>query len=74
MDLINKYDHKDNHRHIYKEIFDKIVKEKFDGIRELTNKTDHRCLTYYFKGDTAKIKFDDFNNDIERFEKYSLVK
>ena len=26
---------------IYKEIFDKVVKEKIDEIRELTNKTNH---------------------------------
>ena len=29
--LTNKYDHKS----IYKEIFDKTVKEKFDGIKEM---------------------------------------
>ena len=26
-------------------------------------------LTYYFKGYTAKKRFDDFDNGIERFEK-----
>ena len=68
-DLTNKNDHKD----IYKQIFDKIVKEKFDVIRELTNEINDDYLTYYFKGDTAK-GFDDFNNGIELFKKYNLVK
>ena len=60
--LTNKNDNRDDHRDIYKEVFDKIVKEKFDGIRELTDEIDHNYLTYYFKGDTAKKRSDDFNN------------
>ena len=47
-------------------MLDKIVKEKFDEIRELTYEINHNYLTYYFKYDTAKKKvFDDFNNGIE---------
>ena len=37
-------------KNIYKEIFDEIVKEKFDEIKELTDEIHHD----YFKGDTAK--------------------
>ena len=48
--LINK----DDHKSIYKEIFDKLVKEKFDRIKELTYEIDHDDLIYCFKGDTAK--------------------
>ena len=52
---------------MYTEIFDKLVKEKFGEIRELTNEINHDYLTYYFKSDTAKKRFDDFNNGIELF-------
>ena len=43
----------------------KIVKEILDGLKELTG--DY--LTYYFKDDTAKKRFYDFNNGIELFKK-----
>ena len=46
---------KDDHKSIYKEIFDKLVKEKFDAIKELTYKIDHDDLIYYFKNNTVKI-------------------
>ena len=61
--LINKDDHKSN----YKEIFDKLVKEKSNEIKELTYKIDNDDLIYYFKNDTVKKIFNDFVNDIERF-------
>ena len=56
-------------RNIYKEIFNKIVKGKFDDIKELTNEINHDYLTCYFKGDTAKKTFDDFNNGVALFLK-----
>ena len=59
--LINKDCHKDN----YKEIFEKLVKERFDEIKELTDEISQNDLTYYFKGKTARKRFDDFNNGIE---------
>ena len=43
-------------KNIYKEIFDKIVKEKFDEIRKLAEEINHDYLTYNFKSDTAKKK------------------
>ena len=55
-----------NNKRIYKEIFDKLVKEKFDGIKELTYKIDHDDLIYYFKNNTAKKTFNVFDNGIER--------
>ena len=54
---------------MYTEMFDKLVKEKFDEMWELINEINHDYLTYYFKGDTAKKRFDDFNNGIELFKK-----
>ena len=45
---------KDDHKSIYKEIFDKLVKGKFDGIKELTYGIDHCDFIYYFKSNTAK--------------------
>ena len=44
----------DDRESVYKEIFDNLVKEKIDGIKELTYKMDNVDLIYYFKGDTAK--------------------
>ena len=45
MALTIKEDHKDN----YKEIFEKLVKEKFDEIKELTHEINYDDLTYYLK-------------------------
>ena len=61
----NKDDHKDN----CKEIFEKLVKERFDEIKELTNKITHDDLTNYFTGNTARKRFGDVNNVIELFLK-----
>ena len=33
--------HKDDHKGNYKEIFEKLVKERFDEIKELTNEINH---------------------------------
>ena len=60
---------KDDHKSIYKGIFDKLVQEKFDGTKELIHKTDHDNLIYYFKGDTAKKMFNDFDNGKKLFRK-----
>ena len=60
---------KNNHKSIYKEIFDKLVKEKLDEIKELIYKIENDNLIYYFKNNTAKIHFNDFDNGIELFRK-----
>ena len=52
-----------------KKIFDKVVKEKFDEIKELTYQIDQNDLIYYFKNNTAKKNFNDFDNGIELFRK-----
>ena len=53
----------------YKEIFEKLVKERLDDIKELTDEIKHDCLTYYFKDNTLKKRFYDSNNSIKRFRK-----
>ena len=65
----NKDDHNDDHKDIYKEIFDKLAQEKSDKIKELTYEIDYDDLTYYFTGNKARKRFDDFNNEIELFRK-----
>ena len=66
MALTNKDDeHKDN----YKEMFEELVKERFDEIKELTNEINRNDLIYYFKGNTDRKRFDDLNNGIKLFEK-----
>ena len=47
----------------------KLVKERFDEIKELNDELNENDLTYYFKGNTARKRFDDFNNSIELFKK-----
>ena len=47
----------------------KLVKERFDEIKELNDEINENDLTYYFKGNTARKRFDDFNNSIELFKK-----
>ena len=61
----NKDDHKDN----CKEIFEKLVKERFDEIKEWTNKIKYDDLTYYFTGNPARKRFDDVNNVMKLFLK-----
>ena len=65
MVLTNKDDRKDN----YKKIFDKLVKERFDEIKELTDEINQNYLVYFFKWYPARKRFDDFNNGIEIFRK-----
>ena len=43
--LTNKDDDKDN----YKEIFEQLVNERFDEIKELADGINQNNLTYYFK-------------------------
>ena len=45
------------HKSIYKEIFDKLVKEKFDVLKEVTYEIHQDDLIYYFKNDTLKKIF-----------------
>ena len=64
--LSNKDDHKDN----YKEIFKELVKERFDEIKELSDEINENDLTYYSKANnTARKRFDDFNDGIESLKK-----
>ena len=46
--LTNKDDHNDNQKEI-----DKLVKEIFDEIEEITYETNKNHLTYLFKGNIA---------------------
>ena len=57
---------KDNHKSICKEIFDKVGKERFDEIKELTHEIDHN-LIYHFKN-SAKYFLINFDDGIEFFK------
>ena len=63
MALTNKDDHKDS----YKEILEKLAKERFHEKKEVIDEIKHNDLLYYFKGNTTR--FEDFNNGVERFRK-----
>ena len=58
--LTNKDYDKDN----YKEIFEELVKARFDEIKELADETNQNDIIYYFKGNTARKRFDELNNGI----------
>ena len=60
---------KDNHKSIYKEIFDQLVKEKFDEMKELTYEIEHDDFIYYFKNNTARKNSNVFDDGIELFRK-----
>ena len=66
MALTNK---DDDHNFNYKKVFEKLVKEIFDEIKELTNEINQNDLIYYFKSHASRKRFDDFNNGIELFKK-----
>ena len=59
MALTNKGDHK--------EIFERLVKEKFDEIKQLNYEAKHNDVIHYFKSNATNEIFNEFNNDIERF-------
>ena len=63
---ISGFNHEDNYD---KEIFEELLKERFDEIKELTDEINQNDLRYFFKGSTARKRFDDFNNGIEYFKK-----
>ena len=65
MALTNKDGDKDN----YKEIFEELVKEGFDEIKELTDEINHNDLIYYLKSNSARTRFDDYNDGKELFRK-----
>ena len=43
--------------------------DRIDKIKELTDQIKYIYLIYYFKGNTASKKSDDFNNGMELFRK-----
>ena len=47
--LTNEYDQKEN----YKEIFENIVKERFEEIKQSNNNINHEKLIFYFKSNNA---------------------
>ena len=57
--LTNKdSDHKD------KQIFNELVKKTFDKIIELIFEINRNDLIYFFKGSSARKRFNDLNNGI----------
>ena len=50
-------------------IFEELVKERFNEVKESNDEINQNDLIYYFKGNTARKRFADFNNSIELFKK-----
>ena len=59
---------KDDHKSIYEKIINRVVKERFDEIKESTYEMGHEYLMYYFKNNSNK-NFNDFDDGIELFKK-----
>ena len=49
---------------ISQKVFEELVRVRFNKIIKLTDETNFVDLIYYFKGDTARKIFDDFENGI----------
>ena len=47
----------------------KLPDELKNQLKELTDQKSQNNSTYCFKSNTARKRFDDFNNDMEPFEK-----
>ena len=45
---------------------EELVRERFDEIKELIDEINQNDFAYYFKGNTARKRFDDFDNGIEK--------
>ena len=53
---------------IVKKYLKNQLKKGFDEIKELTNEINQNDLIiYYFKGNAARKRFDDFNNGVKHF-------
>ena len=61
---------KDNHKVNCKEMLENLDKERFDERKELTDEINQNNLTYYFKGNTARKRFDD-SIMVQNFQKKS---
>ena len=48
---------------------EELVQEKFDELKELTDEINQNDIIYYFKGNTARKRSDDFENGIVLFRK-----
>ena len=57
----------DDHKVHYKEIFNKLVTERFDKIIELFDEINWNDLIYYLKSNSTIKIFDDFNKGIKPF-------
>ena len=66
--LINK----DGKSLSHKEVFEDLAKERLDETIKLIEEKNFNDLIYYFSGNIARKKFDDFENGIKLLEKSNL--
>ena len=52
-----------------KEIFNELVNERLEKTTELNNKVNSDNLIYRYKGNTADVKFDKFDNAVDIIDK-----
>ena len=69
IDAITNQNQDDDHKDDYKTVFEGLVKERFDEIKQLTHEINQNYLIYYFKSNTSSKRFDGFNNSTELFKK-----
>ena len=69
IDAITNQNQNDDHKDDYKTVFEGLVKERFDEIKQLTHEINQNYVIYYFKSNTSSKRFDGFNNSTELFKK-----
>ena len=52
-----------------KEIFNELVDERLEKINNLNRKVNNNDLIYRYKGDTADVKFNEFDNAFDIIDK-----
>ena len=50
-------------------MFEELVDERFDKIKELSDEINPDDLINHFRGNTARKRYDDFKNEIKLFNK-----
>ena len=56
IDAITNQNQDDDHKDDYKTVFEGLVKERFDEIKQLTHEINQNYFIYYFKSNTSSKK------------------
>ena len=54
-------------------MFEELVDERFDKIKELSDEINSDDLIHHYRGNTARKRYDDFKTEIKLFNKLKSV-